>query len=175
MQVHSAMSVVANGGVLMEPMVARRVFDADGGEVIRFPARAKRRVIASGVARTLAEMLVEVVSEKGTAGRAAIEGYEVAGKTGTSQKIIDGRYSRSHHVASFTGFFPARNPALVITVVVDEPKLPGVGYGGRVAAPAFRNIATELITYLGIAPVRRDEAFIAYERTRHDRTRPSAN
>ncbi|MGB0744348.1 MAG: penicillin-binding transpeptidase domain-containing protein, partial [Opitutales bacterium] len=77
---------------------------------------------------------------------------------------VDGRYSSQHHVASFSGFFPADRPELVITVVVDEPKLNGVGYGGSIAAPAFHNIAEACIAYLGIRPSRKGEAFLALQR-----------
>ena len=152
MQVHSAMSAIANDGILMEPLLAKRVFDGDGQTVLRFNPKPVRRVIQSEVATTLCSMLADVVGEKGTARRAAIENYQVAGKTGTTQKIIQGRYSNTHHVASFSGFFPANKPELVITVVVDEPKLKGVGYGGTVAAPAFRRIAEGCIQYMGIRP-----------------------
>jgi cell division protein FtsI/penicillin-binding protein 2 len=79
----------------------------------------------------------------------------VAGKTGTSQKVIDGRYSTTHHVASFVGFFPASRPRVVISVIVDDAQMPdgGVAYGRAVAAPSFRTIAMQLIQYLDIKPV----------------------
>lgn len=175
MQVHGAMSVIANKGVLMEPMLAKRIFDADGNDVVRFAPKAKRRVISTEVAETVADMLVDVVGEDGTARKAAIENYAVAGKTGTTQKIVDGRYSRQHHVASFSGFFPAEHPALVITVVVDDPQSKGVGYGGSVAAPAFRNIAEACIAYLGIRPVKPDASFLALENSIYDRSRRISN
>jgi cell division protein FtsI (penicillin-binding protein 3)/stage V sporulation protein D (sporulation-specific penicillin-binding protein) len=175
MQVHSAMSVIANDGILMEPMVAKRVFDQEGEDVIRFTPKAKRRVISSEVAGTISKMLADVVGENGTARRAAIKNYAVAGKTGTTQKIVNGRYSNQHHVASFTGFFPADRPQLVVTVVVDEPKLNGVGYGGSVAAPAFRNIAEACIAYLGIRPSRTSEAFLALQPSTYDRSRRLTN
>jgi len=175
LQVHYATSVIANHGVLMEPQLVQRIFDRQGREVVRFPPKAKRRVISAEVAERMAEMLKDVVGENGTARRAAIENYDVAGKTGTTQKIVDGRYSRQHHVASFSGFLPADNPRLVITVIVDEPKLDGVGYGGSVAAPAFRTIAEGCINYLGIRPVRRDEAFIALGNSVYDRSRRVSN
>jgi cell division protein FtsI/penicillin-binding protein 2 len=159
MQIHSAMSVIANKGILMEPLIARQVYDDKGNEVITFMPKAKRRVIAAEVAETVAEMLVDVVGINGTAQRAAIENYAIAGKTGTTQKIIDGHYSREHHVASFSGFFPADKPALVITVVVNDPKLNGIGYGGVVAAPAFRNIAETCIGYMGIRPANSKPSF----------------
>ena len=81
-------------------------------------------------------MLKSVVTKEGTARRAEIEGFSVAGKTGTTQKLIDGKYSNRHHVASFVGYFPASEPKVVITVVVDEPKMKKglLGYGGVVAA-----------------------------------------
>ena len=159
MQIHSAMSVIANKGVLMEPLIARQVFDDGGNEVVTFMPKAKRRVVATEVAETVADMLVDVVGQNGTAKKAAIENYAIAGKTGTTQKIINGRYSRQHHVASFSGFFPADKPALVITVVVNDPQLNGIGYGGVVAAPAFRNIAETCIGYMGIRPANPKPSF----------------
>jgi cell division protein FtsI (penicillin-binding protein 3)/stage V sporulation protein D (sporulation-specific penicillin-binding protein) len=175
MQVHAATSVIANRGVLMEPMLAKRVFDSSGHDVIRFKPKAKRRVVSTEVAKTMARMLADVVGEEGTARRAAIDNYDVAGKTGTTQKIVNGRYSSQHHVASFSGFFPADNPALVITVVVDDPQGKGVGYGGTVAAPAFRNIAEACIAYLGIRPARSDAAFVNLQPSIYDRTSRISN
>ena len=85
---------------------------------------------------------------------AAIPGYEIAGKTGTTQKLINGRYSSQHHIASFVGFFPASRPELVISVIVDDGHGPngGTGYGSAVAAPSFKRIAEQLIQYLDIKP-----------------------
>ena len=102
----------------------------------------------------MARMLVGV-TEDGTAKAAAIAGYEVAGKTGTAQKLVDGRYSKRNHVGSFVGFFPASNPEVVITVIVDDARIPGgrINYGSAVAVPAFRRIAEQLISYLDIKPV----------------------
>ncbi|WPJ95285.1 penicillin-binding protein 2 [Coraliomargarita algicola] len=175
MQVHSAMSVIANQGVLMEPMLAKRIFDENGQDVIRFKPKARRRVISTEVAHTVASMLSDVVGDEGTARRAGIENYDVAGKTGTTQKIVNGQYSRQHHVASFSGFFPAENPSLVITVVVDDPQSSGVGYGGAVAAPAFRNIAEACIAYLGIRPARSDASFVNLLPSIYDRTSRVSN
>ncbi len=175
MQIHGAMSVIANKGVLMEPLLAERVFDVAGNDVVNFSPKAKRRVVSTEVAKTVADMLVDVVGKQGTARKASIENYAVAGKTGTTQKIVNGKYSRQHHVASFSGFFPADTPALVITVVVDEPQLKGVGYGGSVSAPAFRNIAEACIAYLGIRPVKSDASFLALEHSRYDRSSRISN
>jgi cell division protein FtsI/penicillin-binding protein 2 len=110
----------------------------------------------------MAEMLTKVVGNEGTARRAEIPGFQVAGKTGTSRKIINGNYSTSHHFASFTGFFPASNPRVVITIVVDEPQLAGSGYGGLVAAPVFKSIAEKLIPHLGIQKPEADEPMFVY-------------
>ena len=147
------MSAVANGGILMKPQLTRRVFDSEGKTVVDFKPKSSWRALRSDVAELLTDMLVGVVSD-GTARTARIAGYEVAGKTGTSQKIIDGRYSNRHHVASFVGFLPADDPRIVVIVVVDEPKMQGsrIGYGGSVAGPAFQRVAKEVIGYLGVRP-----------------------
>jgi cell division protein FtsI/penicillin-binding protein 2 len=105
----------------------------------------------------MARLLMGVASPEGTAPEAAIRGYEVAGKTGTTQKLIDGRYSTTHHVASFVGFFPASRPRVVLSVIVDDANVPkssgGIAYGRLVAAPSFHDIAMQLIQYLDIKPV----------------------
>src|SRR5699024_7896198 len=121
LQIHSAMATIANGGILMRPQVVRSALSDEGKTVVSFPPVAKRRVISTSVARELSSLLVNVTSAEGTASRAAIPGFQVAGKTGTTQKIVNGRYSNRHHVASFTGFFPASRPRVVMTIIVDEP------------------------------------------------------
>lgn len=161
-QVHYAMSVIANDGVLMEPRIIRHILDPKGKSILTFSPKAKRRVISPETAAMMASILSKVPTSEGTARRAEIPGYAVAGKTGTTQKIINGRYSSQHHVASFVGFFPSHKPRLVISVFVDEPRIPGTAYGGLVAAPAFRNVAEKCIQYLGIPSVKEEEALIAY-------------
>ena len=157
MQMHSAMTAVANDGILMKPQLVRRVFDSSGKTVVDFKPRGSERVLLSDVSSLLTDMLVDVVGENGTAKQAKVEGYEVAGKTGTTQKLVEGRYSNRHHVASFVGFLPADNPRVVITVVVDEPKMKAgrIGYGGSVAAPAFGKAAKEIMDYLGVRPEKK--------------------
>ena len=103
-QVHNSMSVIANGGILMKPKIVNRVFDKNGKTVTAFDTKPIRRVLSSRVAKQITDMLVSVVSEEGTARNAKINGYKIAGKTGTTQKIINGQYSRKHHVGSFVGF-----------------------------------------------------------------------
>ncbi|MDD5727893.1 MAG: penicillin-binding protein 2 [Victivallales bacterium] len=100
--------------------------------------------------KKMIDMMVLVTQEGGTARQAAIPGYEVAGKTGTSQKFIDGAYSHSKYFATFIGFVPARDPAFVLLVTADEPQ--GASYGGTVSAPTFKNIAQRALKYLDIKP-----------------------
>jgi cell division protein FtsI (penicillin-binding protein 3)/stage V sporulation protein D (sporulation-specific penicillin-binding protein) len=156
MQIHYAMGTIANHGVLLQPQLFRQVRDAQDNLVFAFEDLPRRRVISERTAQTMARLLMGVASKEGTAPEAAIPQFEVAGKTGTSQKVIDGRYSNNHHVASFVGFFPASRPRVVISVIVDDAdaRCPGgQAYGHRVAAPSFRRIAEQLIQYLDVKPV----------------------
>ncbi len=153
-QIHYAMATIASGGELLRPQVVREVRDERGRDVYSFGSMTRRRVLKHEVASQMAQMLVGV-TEEGTAKAAAIEGYQVAGKTGTAQKLIDGRYSKRNHVGSFVGFFPASRPEVVITVIIDDAQLEGrkTNYGSAVAVPAFRRVAEQLISYLDIKPV----------------------
>ena len=162
MQIHFAMSVIANKGILMKPRIIDRITDDQGFNLIEYQSVAKKRVIKESVAEQMALMLGDVVKRQGTARRAAIKGYSIGGKTGTTQKIVKGQYSHSKHVASFSGFLPLHDPEVIITVIVDEPQLKSrVGYGGTVAAPAFKNIAQACIQYLGIRPTEYSEDWVA--------------
>ncbi len=156
LQMHMAMSVIASGGYLQRPQVIRQIRDASGEPVYRYSGMNKHRVIAEQTARTMGRLLMGVASTQGTAPEAAIPNYEVAGKTGTTQKIIGGRYSEHHHVASFVGFFPASRPQVAISVIIDDADAQapgGVAYGAKVAAPSFKRLAERLIPYLDIKPV----------------------
>ena len=151
LQMHQAMSVIAAGGVLLRPQIIQKIHDAEGEEVYHFGRQEIGRAVSEETARAVAQMLVGVTKKGGTAVEASIEGYDVAGKTGTSQKIIDGQYSKKHHIASFVGFFPAADPVVAISVVVDDAdhRAPnGVAYGRTVAAPSFRRIGERLIPIL---------------------------
>ena len=153
LQIHMAMSAVANGGVLLRPQIVKEIKDAEG-HVIRFAPEKRAQVLKPSTAAQLAQLLTGVVRE-GTAKGFDIPGFEIAGKTGTTQKIVDGKYSTTHHVSSFVGFFPASRPEVVLSVIVDDAHVPGggVAYGRAVAAPAFHHIAEQLIQYLDIKPV----------------------
>ena len=159
------MGAVANGGILMKPQFIHRIFDERGKTVVSFNPKPIRRVVSSSVTQSVTEMLVSVVSVEGTAKQARIEGFEVAGKTGTTKKLIEGQYSNRHHVASFVGFFPAQDPRIVMTVVVDEPKMKAglTGYGGTVAAPAFQRVGKKIIAYLGLKPIPPQEKTLAQD------------
>ena len=163
LQVHCAMSVIANQGIYMQPQIVKRIYYKDGNTAINYAPQAVRRVLSPKVASLMSEMLAEVVGPEGTARRASLDGFKVAGKTGTSQKIVNNRYSTKDHVASFSGFFPAQRPRLVITVVVDSPHLKGVGYGGIVAAPSFKSIAEQAANYLGIQSDAEFEKIVAWK------------
>jgi cell division protein FtsI (penicillin-binding protein 3) len=164
LQMHQAMGVIASGGVMLEPQIVRSVRDSNGVPIYRFDRNELRRVVSERTARTMAQLLTGCVMADGTAPLAAIPGYEVAGKTGTTQKYMpDGPMmangkrkllpSKKHHVASFVGFFPASQPRVVISVIVDDADAHsplGVAYGGKVAAPAFKRIGEQLIPILDI-------------------------
>ena len=149
LQMVAAVSSVANGGSLIEPRVVR-AFVKDGRRVPVAP-KVLRRTISAETAAELTAIMEAVVSDRGTARAAQIPGYSIAGKTGTAAKLVNGRYSRSDYNASFVGFFPSRNPALAVIVVIDSPHAKGY-YGGTVAAPIFQRIAEASLRHLGIPP-----------------------
>jgi len=149
LQMVTAVSSVANGGELIEPRVIRATYRDDRRFVVR--PNVLRRTINQETDATLTTIMEQVVA-RGTAKKAQIPGYTVAGKTGTAQKVVNGHYSHSDHMASFVGFMPSRNPALAIVVVIDSPKGPNGDHGGAVAAPIFQRIAEASLRYLGVAP-----------------------
>lgn len=155
LQIHYAMAAIANGGELVTPQLVSEIRKPGGELAFQFGRETRRRVISAETADTMRALLQRVVSADGTAGKIAIPGYQFAGKTGTAQKLVNGRYSKSAHVGSFSGFFPASAPRVVITVIVDDANLPNnrSAYGGVVAAPSFRHLAEKLIPYLNIKPV----------------------
>ena len=150
-QLTSAISAVANGGNLMKPYIVERILDDSGQEVQKFEPQTLHRVISQETAQQMTKMMETVTSNGGTGTSAAVEGFRVAGKTGTAQKVdsVTRRYG-AKRTASFVGFIPADKPRLTILVVVDEPKTSQ--YGGVVAAPAFRAIAQNTLAYLKVAP-----------------------
>jgi cell division protein FtsI (penicillin-binding protein 3) len=149
-QVAAAFGTIANDGVRIAPHIIKEVRDEDG-RIIAQPPAEQHAVVSRETARTIRSML-EMVTVDGTARAAQLDGYTAAGKTGTAQKIDPKThaYSKTKYVASFVGFAPVENPAVVIIVVLDEP---GTAiYGGTVAAPVFKEIAEQVLPYLGVAP-----------------------
>jgi cell division protein FtsI/penicillin-binding protein 2 len=134
----------------MRPMIVDRLVNEQGKVMTQFHPEAVRRVVSPETAAKVVTALKSVVSTNGTAKTAKLTYYTAAGKTGTAQKWVDGRYSRSSHFSSFIGFFPADNPELCISVVLDDPKK-GY-YGSEAAAPVFQRIAERVANYLAIPP-----------------------
>jgi cell division protein FtsI (penicillin-binding protein 3) len=145
MQMGAAYAAIANGGILRPPHIVGSV----GG--VETPVPQGKRILSAETAASVRKMLEGVLGPGGTATGAAIEGYELGGKTGTAEKPDEtGGYSKTKFVASFVGFAPAKDPRLLVAVMVDEPK--GDIYGGTVAGPAFKKITSFALTNLRIAP-----------------------
>ncbi len=154
LQLASAMSAIANGGYIMEPRIVKKVTDPTGRVVYESSPMIVERVISQRAADESTRVLVSVTKSGGSGMEAAIEGFDVAGKTGTAQKpdLVNGGYKSGAYMASFLGFVPANEPKLVIFVAIDEPQTQDSYYGGVLAAPVFSEIATQSLSYLGIFP-----------------------
>lgn len=150
LQMVMAMSAIANNGWLMRPMLVSRLMDQEGHAVAEYQPQRVRQVVSDATSRQMVQTLKTVVTSDGTAAKAALTNYVVAGKTGTAQKPGVGGYQRGKYVSSFIGFFPADNPEVCISIVLDEPK--GEHYGGQVAAPIFHKVAESVANYLNIRP-----------------------
>ena len=146
LQMVNAAAAVANGGTLFQPHIVRAVI-RDGRRQVIDPV-AVRTAVSAPTAATLTTIM-EAVVERGTGTAARVDGYQVAGKTGTAQKNVDGRYLDGAYSGSFVGFVPSRRPALAILVVIDHPRK-GAYYGGVVAAPVFQRIAAASLRHLAI-------------------------
>jgi len=149
-QLATAVSAIANGGVLMRPYIVSKVIDPSGKVIERHAPMKVRRVIAPETSRTLLSLLTGVVSPTGTGASAAITGFDIAGKTGTAEVYDPQRhaYSRTRTVDSFVGVLPVSHPSLVVLVVVIQPK--GISWGGTVAAPLFRKVAEMALVHFRI-------------------------
>ncbi len=149
LQMMMAMCAIANGGVLMQPMLVDHLEDRDHNVVTKYVPTKVRQVISEAAAKQMVAALKTVPAPGGTAEKAAMEHYTVAGKTGTAQKVENHEYVRKYF-ASFIGFFPADNPEVCISVTMDEPN--NGYYGGKIAAPVFKQIADQIAMYLNIKP-----------------------
>lgn len=150
LQMLGVFCTIANDGYLMRPHVIQRVVDHDGSALYEAEPQVLARVIRPETAATMRRLLARVTEQGGTGRRARVDGFAVAGKTGTAQKPIPGGYSDTAYVASFVGFLPAQDPELGIIVVVDEPQ--PVHVGGVVAGPVFKAVASDASRCLDIRP-----------------------
>jgi cell division protein FtsI/penicillin-binding protein 2 len=172
LQVACAYSAIANDGVLMEPQLLKSMMADNGATTHRFDKVRVRRVIKAETAQKMRKALATVVDEKGTARRAKVDGFTVAGKTGTTVKIhpAGGYYNGENdrdkrYTTSFAGMLPAGNPEFVCVVVIDDPKMPNseegkakvTPGGGNVAAPIFSKVATRVANLMGLKPTTPDE------------------
>jgi membrane peptidoglycan carboxypeptidase len=148
LQIVRMVSVVANGGILYQPYIVKKVQDPQNGILSEAEPHGER-VMSAETAAKLQDILESVVTE-GTATAGKLEGYTAAGKTGTAQKVENGHYSQTKVVASFAGFAPATNPVVSVIVMVDEPV--GAHHGGDVAAPVFKRVAEQVLRYMAVPP-----------------------
>lgn len=150
-QLIMAISAIANRGTLMKPLIVKEILDSNQNSVKVFKPKAVRQVVSVETALTMTKILEQVVID-GTGMEAKLDEYQVAGKTGTGQ-IFDfatGKYSNSAYTSLFVGYVPAENPKISILILLDQPK--GSYYGGTVAAPVFKEIASKVLPYLSIPP-----------------------
>ena len=148
LQMALAYAAIANGGKRMEPRLIKAVVDRDNRVVMQFLPKVVCQVVRPEVAKQVTEALRGVVSEEGTAAEAQVPGFEVAGKTGTAQKYTPQGYVNQYR-ASFIGYLPAQKPEFVVSILVDHPKGKKY-YGGQIAGPAFREIATHVAEQLNL-------------------------
>jgi stage V sporulation protein D (sporulation-specific penicillin-binding protein) len=147
----TALSAAVNGGTLYTPYIAKELIDPKTGEVVKKNSPVAKRTVISKETSEKIRFALENVVAKGSGGRAFVDGYRVGGKTGTAQKVANGRYIENNHIVSFIGFAPADDPEVVVYVAVDNPK-GTVQFGGVVAAPIVGNIMKDTLPVLGVEP-----------------------
>lgn len=154
LQMVTAVSAVANGGILLQPQIIYKVTDNEGNVIQDFERKEVRRVVSKDVANTVCQLLENVVT-KGTGSRAYVPGYRVGGKSGTAQKPGEGGYMEGKYIASFCAIAPVDDPQIVMLVIVDEPS--GEYYqGGQVAAPILQAIMADTLRYMGVVSQLKD-------------------
>lgn len=153
-QMVNAFSTIANGGNLMKPRLVKELIDHEGKVVESFPTEVRRKVISDETSKTMLDLLEGVVVD-GTGRRAYVPGYRVGGKTGTAQKVIDGRYVDGKYIASFGVVAPVDNPKIVALVIIDEPV--GVYYGGTIGGPVVNSVVEDTLNYLEVERVFTEE------------------
>jgi cell division protein FtsI (penicillin-binding protein 3) len=150
-QLAAAVAALGNGGVRMQPHLISEIQDSSGVPIRIFEPSVDRRVISKQTAADTIEMMVSVTEQGGTGTKAAIDGYAVAGKTGTAWKHVDGGYSRTERIGSFIGVVPADDPRLAMAIVVDNPTK-GSRFGGSTAGPPFSMIGERALRVMGVPP-----------------------
>jgi stage V sporulation protein D (sporulation-specific penicillin-binding protein) len=151
-QLLSAISAIANGGYTVLPHLVKEITDTDGNIIEKTPSGPIHQIISSTTSNELRSALEKVVAV-GTGKQAYVPGYRLAGKTGTANKVVDGRLAEGKYHAWFIGFAPANEPKLALLVMIDEPK--GAYYGGQIAAPVFSAVMRDVLRYLEVPPSMR--------------------
>jgi cell division protein FtsI/penicillin-binding protein 2 len=162
LQIVMGMAVIANGGKLMKPHIVRSVKDENGEEVYSFRPEMVREVVPERTAKFVSRALESVVGQGGTAQLARVNGFSVAGKTGTAQKVDPkGGYTPGKYVVSFVGYMPAEDPRFVCLIMVNDAKIASnLNYGGLVAAPIFSRVAEKAARYLDLTPAPKAESIL---------------
>ncbi len=168
LQLANAYATVANNGQMMKPYIVRAILDQHNAVVKEFQPQRIRQVIAPQTAQTLSSMFCCVV-DRGTGTEAHIDGLRIAGKTGTAQQLVDGKYSKQAYTASFIGYFPADSAEMVLLIMLDRPKTDI--YGGRTAAPIFRNIVQRILSTPSVSANFPGLAHLAVKATPSDTVR----
>ena len=153
----TGISAVINGGYLVEPHVVNRIVSSDGNVLKTYGTNAKRQVVSEETSAVMRQLLQGVV-DANTGGNAHIDGYKIGGKSGTSQKVVDGRVSQDHYVASYTCFAPADDPEFIMLIMADDPQGSNY-YGSVVVAPTARAVMEEALPYLGYYPEYTEEQY----------------
>ncbi|WDV44183.1 stage V sporulation protein D [Clostridiaceae bacterium M8S5] len=161
-QLLTAVSAIANGGNLMKPRIVKEIVDDEGNLIKENKTKVVRRVVSEKTSKTLLEILESVVSV-GTGKKAYVKGYHVGGKTGTAQKVIDGRYAQGRYIASFMAVAPAYDPQICALIIIDEPTN-GIYYGGQIAAPVAGAVVEDTLKYLNLKPRYTEEELNSIEK-----------
>jgi cell division protein FtsI/penicillin-binding protein 2 len=159
LQMIMALNAVANGGRLMKPQIIKSLLDPDGKPILQYQPQQVTMCVSPRTSMLMTTALRKVVGPEGTAPKAAVQNFDVAGKTGTAQKVENGQYVNRYY-SSFIGYLPAADPEISILVSLDDPA-GGAYYGGSVAGPVFRAVAEKVAQYLGLPPQTMDSTKVA--------------
>lgn len=147
-QLITAVSSLGNDGNLMQPRIVKRIVDGNGKTIKEFEPVIKKKVISHKTSKTMLDIMESVVSE-GSGKKAYIPGYRVGGKTGTAEKVINGKYANGKYISSFIGIAPVDDPRISVLVIIDEPDENNY-YGGQIAAPIAKQVIEDTLTHLNV-------------------------